>query len=277
MRGADFAAPWVIRAGSLFVIAVAVATLAGFTPDAAAPGSGTGTGGAVDSVFGRTGAVVASSGDYSSHYQSLDANELSPIAGLTSAADRLPYYTGSGSAALATFTSFARSLVDDTTAAAARATLGLDDPLVSQQVLQVSETWTNATTTYSTVTGLTFTPAANGVYVYEYYLSASSTVSTNGLAVQVSQGNAVSGSADMRVRGSGATTAVVYNGPIATAATVGTSSPATPGDRFSASGYGFFTAAGSPTAFSVQAANEDASNTVTIVLGEGVLRYRRLQ
>lgn len=113
---------------------ISQANIDGAVTGPAAAGAGnlplfSGTSGKVLSDSGRTVSdAVANNTNLVSgsavvgYAQPVDA-ELTALAALVSAGDRLPYFTGSGSAALATFTTYARTLVAAVDAATARGIL----------------------------------------------------------------------------------------------------------------------------------------------------------
>lgn len=72
----------------------------------------------------NTAAAYLDSSDVGSTIQAYDS-ELAAIAGLTSAADRGIYFTGSGTASLFTLTGTGRSILDDSSTSAVRTTIGV--------------------------------------------------------------------------------------------------------------------------------------------------------
>jgi hypothetical protein len=80
--------------------------------------------GAYGDLSGKPTLGTASTQDVGSGVQAYSA-KLAALAGVTGGADTLPYFTGVSSMGATPLSSFARTLLDDTDAATARATLGV--------------------------------------------------------------------------------------------------------------------------------------------------------
>lgn len=133
--------------------------------------------------------------------------ELTALAGLTSAADKLPYFTGSGTAALADFTAAGRAIVDDATAAAQRATIGIVTGGTDNALLRADGTGgatlqgsvatlddTGAFAISGATTGMTLTKddsGANGVIIVTKHNSASPAVNDSIFVNQMKSNNSV--------------------------------------------------------------------------------------
>ena len=132
--------------------------------------------------------------------QAYDA-DLAAIAGLTSAANKVPYFTGSGAAALADFTAAGRALVDDADAAAQRSTLGL---VIGTDVQAYNST---------------LAAVAGGTYTGDNDITTLGTITTgvwNGTDIAVADG------------GTGASSAATARTNLGTATSVGTATTSTP-------------------------------------------------
>lgn len=106
--------------------------------------------------FSQAGVITAGTGlTKTGNSIAISDPELLALAGLTSAADALPYFTGSGTASLTTLSSFIRGLLDDADATTARTTLGLGT--VATQAA------TNVALTGGSISGVRVSPRSNTI------------------------------------------------------------------------------------------------------------------
>lgn len=122
---------------------------------------------AVDAAAQRTALSLGTAATQASTaFQATDA-ELTAISALASAADRLPYFTGAGTAALAVFPAAGRNLVAAVDSAAQRSVLGLGSASVAQTTdfATASHTHPDATTTVSGFMSSADKTKLNGVAV----------------------------------------------------------------------------------------------------------------
>jgi len=165
-------------------------------------------------------------------------------------------------------TSAARQVLAAADLAAIRVLLGIPEILLSSA-------WSNATQTLSDITGLSFTPAANGVYLVE--VRGAFTAASNGTGFQwlISPGNGTGGGF-FASRGSSSTAQAILIGTLdGSSDSGGATSPSTPGDECGFHGFAIVTAGASPTAIVARGKSELVSE-VAIAANHAMMTYRRL-
>jgi hypothetical protein len=202
----QFGASTTFYAGGVALLGAALTSVNGLTPAADRLPYYTGASSAALATLTSYARTLLDDADAATARTTLGAQAsdatLTALAGLTTAADQLPYFTGVDTASVATLTSFARTLLDDADAATARATLGLTTGTSAGNVVVLDGSAQLPAVDGSQLTGVVASPFTADAWTFQWSAAAGSPVtlanytgSANISAVAVVGAGAFGGSA----------------------------------------------------------------------------------